>query len=86
MQSGPATMLDLDFGPTSRRGDAMDDDTEDLVIHLCTRIGMIMEDSSVVALSVRGMEHNQRTAALREIERAADRIHALVSAAKALRF
>ena len=84
MQSGPATMLDMDFGPISRRGDAMDDDTKDLVIQLCTRIGMIMEDTSMVALSVRGMEHNERTAALREIERAANRIHALAAAAKAL--
>ena len=63
----------------------MDDDTEDLVIQLCTRIGMIMEDTSVLALTVPGMDQVGRRAALREIEQAASRIHALVVAAKALK-
>ena len=81
----PATKLDMDFAPLSRRGGAMDDDTEDLVIQLCTRIGMIMEDTSVLALTVPGMDQVGRRAALREIEQAASRIHALVVAAKALK-
>jgi len=82
---GPATKLDMDFGPLSRRGGAMDDDTEDLVTQLCTRIGMIMEDTSVLALTVRGMDQVGRRAALWNIEQAAGRIHALVAAAKALK-
>ena len=63
----------------------MDDDTEDLVIQLCTRIGMIMEDTSVLALTLPGMDPVGRRAALRKIEQAAGRIHALATAAKALK-
>ena len=82
---GPATKLGMDLGPLSRRGGAMDGETQDLVIQLCTRIGMIMEDTSVLALNVKGMDSARRRAALRKIEQAADRIHALVAAAKALK-
>lgn len=63
----------------------MDNDTEGLVIQLCTQVGMIMEDTSVLALTVRGMDQVGQRAALRKIERAAGRIHALVAAAKALK-
>ncbi|HET9645611.1 MAG TPA: hypothetical protein VFP68_20150 [Burkholderiaceae bacterium] len=63
----------------------MDHDTEDLVVQLSTRIGMIMEDTSMLALTVRGMDPVGRRAALRKIEQAAGRIHALVAAANALK-
>lgn len=54
----------------------MDDDTEDLVIQLCTRIGMIMEDTSVLAVTMPGMDPVGRRAALWKIEQAAGRVHA----------
>lgn len=63
----------------------MDDDTDDLVIQLCTRIGMIMEDTSVLALTVPGMDPVGRRAGLQKIEQAAGRIHFLVAAAKVLK-
>lgn len=85
MQYGAPTKLDMDFGPLSRRGGAMDHDTEDLVIQLYTRIGMIMEDTSVLALTVGGMDQEGRRAARRKIEQAAGRIHLLLAAAKALK-
>lgn len=34
-----ATKLDMGLEPMSRRGGVMDDDTEDPVIQLCTRMG-----------------------------------------------
>ena len=62
----------------------MDDDTEDLAIQLCTQIGMMMEDASVAALTIGGLEPADRPAALLKIERASAHIHALMTAAKAL--
>jgi len=62
----------------------MEDDTEDLAIQLSTRIGMIMEDTSAAALTIRGLEPAERRAALMRIERASVQIHALLSAAKAM--
>ena len=62
----------------------MDDDTTDLIARLCTRVGMIMEDASVIALTVSGIEPSNRQAAIDELEGAARQINALVAAARAL--
>jgi hypothetical protein len=62
----------------------MGDDTDDIIIQLCTRIGMIMEDASVAALTVAGIDRERRVAALVELDAAAKRIGALVEAAKVL--
>jgi hypothetical protein len=34
----------------------MDDDTLDLIVLLCTRVGIIMEDMSVIALTIRALD------------------------------
>jgi len=62
----------------------MDDDTSDLVVQLCTRIGMIMEDASPVALTVVGMEPAERKAALATLERAIGQLGALIAVVKSL--
>jgi hypothetical protein len=60
----------------------MDDDETALIRQLCTRIGCIMEDSSIVALIWDdGLTLDARLATL---SAAAKNIHALVAAAQAL--
>jgi predicted hotdog family 3-hydroxylacyl-ACP dehydratase len=62
----------------------MDDDTDDLITQLCTRIGMIMEDTSVTALTAGCLDQHERLAAITKMEMAAQRIDALVAAVRAL--
>ena len=63
----------------------MEDDNYDLIAQLCTRIGMIMEDASVVALTMGGQAgHSQRHYAITALEAAAVRIGALLGAVNAL--
>jgi hypothetical protein len=62
----------------------MDDDTTDLIARLCTQVGMIMEDASVIALTVSGIEPSNRQVAIVELEGAASQINGLVAAARAL--
>ncbi len=62
----------------------MDKDTAGLIAELCTRIGMIMEDASLAALTISGMNDQDRKTALAAIELAAARLSALIAAAKAL--
>lgn len=62
----------------------MDDDTDELIAQICTRIGMIMEDASVVALTAGGLAGEERDAAIAVLANAAERITALVGAVKAL--
>jgi hypothetical protein len=62
----------------------MDEDANDLVVQLCTMIGMIMEDTSVVALTVSGLDDDQRRRAAANIQTAAARINALAGAVAAL--
>ena len=62
----------------------MDEDTSELIEQLCTKIGMIMEDASVVALTVGGLTVKERDDAIAALEAAAERIGALVSAVTAL--
>jgi hypothetical protein len=68
----------------SRVVPAMDDDTHDLILTLCTRIGMFIEDASAVALTFPGQADGERDAAIAVLTAAADRISALVAAINAL--
>ena len=60
------------------------DDTSDIIALLCTRVGMIMEDASVVALTVDPLRGKARTAALVRLEKRADEIVWLIAAARAM--
>lgn len=60
---------------------AMDEDAADLVVQLCTRIGMIMEDASVEALTIRGVPAEEREQALTKLAAAGEQISALFRAA-----
>ena len=62
----------------------MDEDTSELIAQLCARIGMIMEDASVVALTVGALAGVERDNAIVVLADAAERISALVAAAKVL--
>lgn len=64
----------------------MDDDTNDhdLVDQLSTRIGSIMEDMSVVALTLSPLGDPARYEAIDDLEHAARQITALIGAIRAL--
>ncbi|WP_374528874.1 hypothetical protein [Novosphingobium sp.] len=62
----------------------MDDDTRELIAQLFTRVGMIMEDASPVALLAGSGDHGAQEEAAVAIEQAAERITALASAIRAL--
>ena len=79
-----ATKLCLDLSAGHWRSVPMDKDTDDLIAQLCTRVGIIMEDSSVAALTVGGLAPEKRNDVIAALEAAADRINALVCAARAL--
>lgn len=60
------------------------DETDDLVVQLCTRIGMIMEDASVAALSMARTPADHRASVIDELSRSGQRIANLAEAARAL--
>ena len=62
----------------------MDEDTAELASRLCTRIGMIMEDASVVAVTIGSMDEAERFDAIVRLERDARRIDLLIGAVRAL--
>ena len=59
----------------------MDEDTRELTAQLCTRVGMIMEDASVVALTAGSLAPEEQHEALRQLRSAALTIEALICAA-----
>ena len=61
----------------------MDPDDLELIGHLCTRIGMVMEDASVIAIMTSGQSDRIR-ATLPELTTAANVIAALLGAAAAI--
>lgn len=83
MNPAPAK-LRLDFPAKAGLSVRMDDDTTELIVRLCTRIGMIMEDASVIALTVAGMTPDERTATIEEIAKASQQIVSLTAALQAL--
>lgn len=74
----------MDFLQTSRLRIAMDHDTEELIALLCTRIAMIMEDASDVAIELGSATASARPEQLRQLERAAGQVRDLVQAVLAL--
>lgn len=46
----------------------MDDDRRDLIVSLCTQIGMIMEDASPLALTMRGVADDDLADRVDEID------------------
>lgn len=62
----------------------MDDDTAELTARLCTRIGMIMEDASIIALTIGALDEEERLETLAQLDAAARCIRDLVRAARAI--
>ena len=79
-----AEKLALDFGGASRRGDHKDSDDTDLIVQLCARAGMIMEDMSAEAVTLRGKSLAEQRDVIERLQVAARRIGALTNAAEAL--
>ena len=84
MKRARCEKLVVDLLLVTRLRAGMDKDISDLIVQLCTRVGIAMEDASVVALTVMGMEREERLAALIELDAAAERITVLVQAARVL--
>jgi hypothetical protein len=76
--------LDVDFGRLGVRSVHMDD-TDELIIRLCTHVGMIMEDASIVALTLGGLSPAERADPIAELCIASERIERLMEAARVLR-
>lgn len=80
--------LRLDFAsrPSPREAEetAVDKDDAELIIRLCTRAGMIMEDTSLLAVTMIGRDEGARTPSLITLSGAAFTIQALIAAAVAL--
>ena len=62
----------------------MDDDDADLIVQLCARAGMIMEDMSAEAVTLRDKTVAEQRRVIAQLQVAARRISALVGAADAL--
>lgn len=62
----------------------MDDDTAELIAQLCTRVIMSMEDVCELALTIRSVDREERSARLARLKEASLGISALVDAAIAL--
>jgi len=62
----------------------MDHDSLDLIAGLCTRAGMIMEDSSVLPLALPPADAQALTLSLAELSEAVEDIGALIAAAKSI--
>ena len=62
----------------------MDEDDAELIVQLCARAGMIMEDISADAVTLRGKSLTERRDVIERLQVAARRIGALANAAEAL--
>lgn len=62
----------------------MDENAADLVVQLCTRIGILMEDASVEAVTIARMDPDGRLATVRSLDATISEMRALLDAAKAL--
>lgn len=77
--------LAVDFAWHLRLGGHMDDKERELIVQLCTKAGMVMEDASVVALSIgRFRDEVEVRCELARLEEVASRIDALIRAAARL--
>jgi hypothetical protein len=62
----------------------LEDATDQLVIQLCTQLGMIMEDVCGAALTIGGLGRDARAIVIEQLETASTQISALSQAVKAL--
>jgi hypothetical protein len=62
----------------------MDADDRELVIRLCTKAGMLMEDASVVGVTSAGLDQEQLLLAVDSLGGYASKIKALICAASLL--
>lgn len=62
----------------------MDDDTRELIGILATRVGMLMEDHSVDALTCRKLSAEEIAAKLSDLESTVSKMGALLAAARSL--
>ncbi len=74
--------LDIDFGSALGLGGGMDANTRDLIVQLCTKAGMIMEDASPIALSIGTSSDTE--AVIGDLVNALDRASQLLKAARML--
>jgi hypothetical protein len=78
-----AQKLRVDFRRVGGRSVDMDD-TDELIIRLCTQVGMIMEDSSILALTLGAVSRSEWTDAIADLGVASGTIERLIEAARAL--
>ena len=62
----------------------MDEDDRKLVVRLCTRAGMMMEDASAVAIGTAGLRDPELSDVVRELATTAGNIRKIVDAAEIL--
>jgi len=84
MECEAMAKLHMDIVRQARLRAAMDEDALKLTARLCTRIGMIMEDASVIALTIGAASEGDRMEALAQLDAAAGRISDLVRAVRAV--
>jgi hypothetical protein len=76
--------LDMDFAGVIRCQAQMNDNNDELIDLLCTKIGAIMEDASVIALTISGVPADERGARIGDLERASASIAAITAAVASL--
>lgn len=62
----------------------MDEDDRELIVRLCTRAGMMMEDASAVAIGTAGLGRSQLIEAVNDLVTVAADIQKIVGAAAVL--
>lgn len=62
----------------------MDDIDRELINLLCTKVGMLMEDHSALALTLSGLAVDKRRTAIKELASASTTIEKLTAAAQAI--
>lgn len=67
--------LVMDLAPVMPLRADMDDNRRDPIVRLCTVVGMILEDTSELALTVRGVKDDNLAGRLSKIGEAVRKIH-----------
>ncbi len=62
----------------------MDDIDRELISLLCTKVGMLMEDHSALALTIGGSLGDERKAAINELANVSTKIATLAAAAQSI--
>ena len=74
----------VDLGNGSSIAALMDDIDRELVSLLCTKVGMLMEDHSVVALTIGSKSGDEQRIAIEELARTSTIIETLVASAQSI--